>query len=349
MGNSACEPFPKSARADPRHYKGVVEHCQCQRCFSREKTEADVTLPPCHVNTNPKDQDIKWYWHNNCFNQEKEGVAKCLSPAMHRSEEGRRKRAIFLIGDSHAAHLLAGLEAATFGRYILVHSTAQCVMGLDLPNFVGYQRYTTHVKRLCKRYYQNLWPMLELALKPDDVVIVSMVNSKIESGKVLMGQVHAYKSLANFTAAKQASLVVVGDTGFVMMECTPKEIKMKAAAGPFANAAEKCTEPARHGGDSTFYYTDPDARYMRVAKQFKNAYFVPLKPHICYDKPQKKGWVRNPDNRWDGWYCSPFIPGTTILWSFDNNHLSEQASLSLWPIWCRLLHHEIKPFSEIEQ
>ncbi|CAE8628175.1 unnamed protein product [Polarella glacialis] len=197
---------------------------------------------------------------------------------------------LYLFGDSHAGHLVPGLGQAAQGKF----------------HFRWYHRSGTGFED--PAYFARVLDMLEMQLRPGDVVSVSHGWWVPAHGQ----------ELHSLVSARHASLLLLGDTWCDKtdpdfrydFECSPTLFL------PQANHRAECKQPR---SKVSKLGADVHRTFQQLAEQNKDIYYFDFNEHLCEEAT-----------------CTPLIPNTEVL-ARIGCHLTAAGSFSLWPYFCNML------------
>jgi len=226
------------------------------------------------------------------------------------------KKTVFLFGDSHAQMFVPALRHAVSRDYALVYATK--------PMRDCFKVSSSYCRRVAEH--------TKMLLKPGDIVAIGYASWKFSPALIKPGGFHGsfhdldkYLELihhwSNYTKRHGASVLVLGDPT-VMKErgllCVPSSFNPDAGA--------KCARTRKWG---TFYNRKFRAKLRELLdKVVSNAYFFDSRDFLC-----------------DGSMCGAMIPGTRTLAMGDQEHLTIEGSVYLWPYLCSFLNkHGLLPY-----
>lgn len=205
----------------------------------------------------------------------------------------RSKNAIFLVGDSHAAHHIFGFESV-FSQHFLVRYLIA----------LGYGYKPSSPDPFDRLFAAKVDHALMATLRPGDIVVHSRINSKNDS--VWIEYEHDLVILGRRVSAKGASLLLLGDIPPNAREasleaCTPTYFNRTAMLGCERSLSEVREE-----------FAAANQMYSKLAKNNKGTYFFDPSYLLC-----------------DSMTCGAFVPGTTVAAKIDPNHMTSSASVYL--------------------
>lgn len=219
----------------------------------------------------------------------------CLTP--DRGVHGRRP-AIFLLGDSHAGAISAGMKAAGAGVFS-VHWWAKSASHL----------FDKHDKR---SYFQSAGiEVLSDVLRRGDIVAIAVsYTSRWRPNATATYILELY----NISLARNASILLFDDRPPLPVngwECLPTVFR----PSPFNKCQVSLQDLPK------LYPKHIQMREIMITlAQLPGIFFFSYLRLLCDDT-----------------MCGAFIPGTTTLAFYDNQHLTEAASLYLYPFICHYL------------
>ena len=304
--------------------------------------EVDPQLPPCFLPTDPNDEpylavrQIEEALHNfPCFMNSFPGsdwtiddterdvqarVLYCLTP--ERAGSSYPQRALFLIGDSHAAAIHPAFQVAFSGAASIVWAAMGGGCGfVNIPEmqqtFDAMDECERHCP-LCQAYNEAVFEALQNQLQPCDVVVVHNHREKFYG----FGLINALTALQNVVKAKGASLVILGDTPTLPARGT---YCIDSPTSP--DASERCAY-VWDAPDSPMLGDKQSDESSAVAynllAQDESTYFFDMRSLLCTD---------------DG-HCGATVPGTSTLAFFDDHHITTAAAMYLWPFLCSMFEAE---------
>jgi len=212
---------------------------------------------------------------------------------------------MFLVGDSHAGHLVAAVQAA--------------VADMMSFNFVAKATCVgTQKKRACAEFRRAVYKALKREIRSGDVVFLSfhVLEDTADTADIAYAT-RLHKMLATLVASRNASLVVFRDTPFLETygpDCMPS---------PLRPTPEHCTTPLQE-------LEKRDSRFLKA--------YETILAHST------RTYIFDHDVLCNGMECGAFVPGTRVLACSDKNHLTEAASLYLSPFLCSFFgHHGLLP------
>ena len=285
----------------------------------------------CFVSTSPRSR--KYAGDADMWDMQhrlEENVRICLTP--ERSGD-IPQRAIYLVGDSHAAALAMGLQAAFNGVAAVVWTAIgagcgylaapiiarefecnDCQCGdCDCESFdtAGCWGASDQVP-LCRSYIETATRTMEQNLEPCDVVVVH--HQRAKWGEVgsrrYNSQMEFLRNLQLMVHGKGAKLVIIGDAFGLPVEadyCIPSELS--------PNAGDRCT--TQTSPEAVDALVDHVAG--RELAQEEGTFFMPIVPYFC-----DEGLTS----------CGAMVPGSETMAYVDDEHLSTAGALYLWPFLC---------------
>mmetsp|Transcript_130019 Transcript_130019/g.259372 ORF Transcript_130019/g.259372 Transcript_130019/m.259372 type:complete len:868 (+) Transcript_130019:90-2693(+) len=298
----------------------LCAHCRC--CLQDRTFHTPPGAKRCEVRSRPpcfaqkQNYNSHWQhwgdWVNHCWgwdyihNRYKTTpIEACLTP--NRGPDGK-KPAMFLFGDSHAQASVPALRHAVTRDYSFVYATKprhNCFK----KNSSYCQRVGDHIKKL---------------LKPGDVVAMAYASWKFSPALIRPGgfrgsleQMHQYMEFihlwSNTTKKHGASVLILGDPTVMKdrgLFCIPSSFNPHAGA--------RCARSRKWG---TNYGRKFRANLRElVSRVVSNAYFFDPRDLFC-----------------DHSMCSAMIPGTSTLAIGDQEHLTIEGSVYMWPFLCSFL------------
>ena len=251
-------------------------------------------------------------------------VKSCLTP--NRGLGPTPQRAFFVIGDSHAEAIAPGLMAAVNG--------AASVAWISLSFWCGYvsERYIyddmpspynhpviedPRLRNVCATINRAIDEALSEQMRSCDVAVLThrsyaaTGNGKLDAVKtptVRASMIERYRSLQHVAIQKGARLLLLGDTPELPQRGT------YCAASPALSSA--CNVPLATVRAHLWY--EDQAYTQLVAEDDSNStHYLKLSSLLC-----------------NGQTCGAYVAGTTTLLAADQDHLTWEAALSIWPELC---------------
>jgi len=232
-------------------------------------------------------------------------VDKCLTPDRGRDGKGR---AMFLIGDSHAAMFVTALREAVGKSYSLSFQALGKSECFRLKT--SYQSYCTALLEAIKKN-----------LRSGDVLLLSFAIWQFSPYKVGMDSgslenVHEYACVLNkwhrLVSARNATMIMLGDptpSKQPGLSCVP------TASSP--NAGSLCARPVE--------WSDLYGRHLReqlhiLEQAWHDVHFFDPRALFCTEQA-----------------CGAMVPGTHTLAIGDYEHLTIEGSYYIWPFLCSFL------------
>lgn len=277
------------------------------RCSTSNSTWTQHTAPdvsreskyvPCfdRKGDNIRQPELNPYWND----------VKDLEP--DRGPDGQRP-AIFLIGDSHSAHLFTMFtsQCSLFAQYSL-------------------KRYTN------RGISQDTAKFLESRLKPRDVIILSYVFEKYLKEDFTIAFKSVVRSLQAAAVAKHA-VVVLGSDVPRKTDYHGKEVASDHKDGPTARGPSCVPTTAVPNVDSKCFMSKTE-----VEREFAPLY------QVWADLANSTGtfFFDYYQLFCTGETCSAMIPGTNALAYADSNHLTPAGSYYLWPYMCTAVSFSLR-------
>ena len=213
------------------------------------------------------------------------------------------KPTIFLLGDSHTyAGCLIGLLAAVGDKA----SVTMAALGSGGPCGVG--GLNPHLGAPCKAAFeQTVLTTLKRNLRAGDTVAYCYLPEFVgqnDAGTPEFDEFANYldETLVSITAAKSASLLLVGSWGHL---------------GPQSGDCLASVNAAKSAACVTSFRpldTRGESAVAALASTNGHVFFFDTHPLMCASGS-----------------CSPLIPGTEVFAFLDDNHLARAGSLYLWP------------------
>ena len=246
-------------------------------------------------------------------------VGRCLQVDRRASMP---QRAVYLIGDSHAASIAPGIMAALDGAVDMVWAAAGWGCGILDDRAIASTFSTDEERRerfmhdICRAWNQAVVQNLEQTLRPCDVVVVHQ-----ERGKMNAFMVDKYTSLQAQVTRLGATMVFIGDSPKLPERaayCVPSAFSSNAAARceQAIDAVNHPTVGQQHNGWVTRTYEE---QALSSLAQADGTLFMSIYELMCDSTSQT---------------CGAFIPGTQTLAYFDKQHLTSAGAFYLWPFIC---------------
>jgi hypothetical protein len=248
------------------------------------------------------------------WQQEHDWVLGCLAP---KPRANPPQKFVFLIGDSHSAAIAPGLLVALEG--------AASVVWVSIGFGCGYvsQAYIDEViepnddgmyASPCNVFNRAVDAALEQHLQPCDVVIIHHraweqfgAATRGKMGTQVEQQKQRLLGLQQRVDAKGAKLVLLGDVPVIGEKahiCAASTVLERRCEIEWAAVQEQ--------------HAREKAVYTQLA-QHPSTTYIPLDHLMCGD---------------NGRACDAFIPGTGTFAYSDDNHLTPEGSIYLWPFLC---------------
>lgn len=260
------------------------------------------------------------YGHQ-CFNQDPIIIASCLTPGDIAPARGgtNPSRMLFLLGDSHAAAVVAGLSAALKGLMNVAWSATLFGGGFNAPwpntacyhcNWVR-EAYTTSDTAT---YVSTAWEALQAHLRAGDVLAVVTSELRMPHADFISTQIEFLRAVNELVAARSAQLLLLADVPKL-----PQEGRLCRTP----TTADDCVTPIQ---TATFYHLElhqaTDAAYAAFARE-KSDSVVYLDAAWMYARLCDISIGQ----------CGPHVPGTATVAYYDAHHLSTAGSLYLAPFF----------------
>lgn len=242
-------------------------------------------------------------WQNPCFMDSptidvaNRFVPECMRP--DRAARGGPSRALFLVGDSHAAMTVNGLQRAVEGVFSLAWVAIGHNCALDYEG--GYHSDDQGID--CGFWVRTVMRELEQNLLAADVVVYRLYGDHYRSRT----NDFVREVLQPLVSTKQAKLLLVGD-GPKLKERATYCLPARFAS----NALERCDTP-----NDQATWGSLDTVLQSYAQLHSDVFFFPLADLFCESSR-----------------CRATIPGTNTFWAFDEHHWTAAGGMYLWPFWC---------------
>ena len=315
------------------------EHCQCVQThptFHTPPFATTIAAPPCFVPADLADQPLlhaktgDWsgafnmpgtVWAEPCwFEPGNDGdmrtatqvvarVNRCLdrSLAVEHGEDSGRRQHIFLVGDSHAAHLSNGFrraaEAANLG-FSWVGVGAEC--GYFSDGSIAANVHEQAWVAMCTTYRNQVRKRLQEQLQVGDIVIISNAEYKWHDS-----QLGWLRSEIGTLRTAHARVLIMSDVGTLpnwATYCIPNRWSPEALS--------RCVALPAYG----WRESSPSAELIALAATLEHVSYVPIRDLLCTADA-----------------CGAIVPGTSTFAYFDNGHLTAAGSMYLWPYLCPYL------------
>lgn len=339
--------------------------CACTLCSSASIVPRDANTAaanaPCFLDETSADVDefFDWtngVWGSRCWTLDGGVASHCLTPGDALSQAPARgsplpggghapTRVMFLVGDSHALHLVAGLGAAIAGEYSLAYSSTLEGAGFNpvWPNVGADYACQVDPSWVCRywarrhvRYGGPAWvdavrATLASQLRAGDVLTI--VNAWLRM--VTIEYVDAYMAfvaeLCDMAAQRGATVLLIGDLPRILRD--GRECTHPTDFGDCATPRERAwrlgwpVHPADHPTVTYAWslHATLEARFEAFAQQTPNALYITSQ--WMFDQ------LCDPHTG----LCGPTVPGTETVAYFDSHHLSTAGSMYLAPLLnCKL-------------
>ena len=257
-----------------------------------------------------------------------ETILSCLTPdrsAAPLQASGRRS-VLFLVGDSHAAALSGGMEAAAASRFGLVWVANLCGCSFGASSRPVFGCGADH----CGRYIEYVNKGLAAQLHAGDVVAVSNGAWKMYTAgtsprstrspesshaPAIAAEVAFVETLAALVASRSASLLLLGDTAVL-----PRLANVPICRSPSLRGTQCSVDEWQWQG----WHEAQAALAARLDRP--HVHFLSLWDLLC---------VRSATGTHS---CGPNIPGTNIMAFFDYDHLSVDGALFVHSFLCHFLY-----------
>jgi len=242
-------------------------------------------------------------------------VPKCLTP--QRGQNGK-KRALFVIGDSHAGMLLSGIRKRFNGSFSVTSyraSGAWCCGFCDpasAPHFFKSRPARLWNPEACRVFSKKITDFLQHVLQPRDIVVVSNLDywSAEDRHEANIRLVRAkLRELHRVVQSNDALLVLVGpspwlsDNGF---NCVPSAIHPDVARNCEISAqASQLRHSLLHG------------TYADLERELDGTLLFDIHKLLCDNKT-----------------CGAMIPGSNVFGMYDTNHVDRAGSRYLAQFLC---------------
>ena len=234
-----------------------------------------------------------------------ERVSSCLD------RRGTREQAhVFLVGDSHSAHLSPGFrkgaQAAGLG-FSWIGAGAGCGYFSDGSIRV----MATEAPWQCEVYRNQVTRSLEEQVRPLDIVVISNAMFKWDASQPAFLR----DSIARFVA-RGARVILPGDVPILphwATYCIPTRWS--------SDALSRCTTPRLDALE--WLNWDATRELKALAHSVAHVSYVPIHELFC-----------------DNDTCGAVVPGTSTFAYFDNAHLTTAGAEYLWPFLCPHLRAE---------
>jgi len=333
-------PPPRAPPPLPPSPPWKSEHCQCVQTHPTFHTPPYATAvagPPCFVPTDLANQPLlhaktgDWggafnmpgtVWAEPCWfepgrdrdmrtaTQVVARVNRCLDRSLA-VDHGEDSGHIFLVGDSHAAHLSNGFrraaEAANLG-FSWVGVGAECGYFSDGSIAANVREQAAWVA-LCTTYRNQVRKRLQEQLQAGDVVIISNAEYKWHHS-----QLGWLRSEIGTLRTAHARVLIMGEIGTLpnwATYCIPNRWS--------SDALSRCVTPRAYG----WRESSPSAELIALAATLEHVSYVPIRDLLCTADA-----------------CGAVVPGTSTFAYFDNGHLTAAGSMYLWPYLCPYLGPE---------
>jgi hypothetical protein len=237
----------------------------------------------------------------SCVATLKRGMTRYLSP--DRSTTGVPHDTVFLVGDSYAGSLNAGLSLATRGRY----QTRLCFMptyGFFPVEYMTENEDTDSMENVFSPLYEHLLSQLAQFMASGDVLVLRLKNS-FWTGELAARVEQDF--LEGIVAPSGGKMLIVGYWWHTDSSCS--------GTSDCVNASYVSEEEARAIIDPLVSRWNGTASYISLLSLFCDADVFP-----------------------DGSAnCTTHIPGTDINAYWSTDHLSDVGSVYAWPYLCEAM------------
>lgn len=242
-------------------------------------------------------------------------IRRCLTP---RRKNSATNRALFLIGDSNAAHLVPALTRAALKDQMefvwVARQSCSFMAEGDMTWCLNDPRLGEERIRIGLEYSREVTAALESQVQAGDIVALA----GFESTHILKLTRKMLRELAaRIFEPRGATLLILGSI--------PKLLNSDATAEVAAclHHPARCQRPYDyHVSERPFSVVHAMAA-KALAAETKAIAWLDLFDLFC-ELPRRH-------------VCTPFVPGTRILAYVDTMHLSRAGSLYLWPFFCEAL------------
>ena len=291
------------------------------RCFDLQVDGFDLTVGEngwmfwldCFLSSDAETRtNFLYAWQREWSVAQADRASRCLMPARGRQNQ----RALFLVGDSKAANLHAGMERALRGKmaYAMV-SRGMC--GL----------YPVAVRRMvCSQdseATQDAWT----------TYVLSVLNERLETGDVLalitLRDLHLRPDvlawydaeLLPLVRARRAKLLLIADNLPLQMPGSQYVI-LQCLQSPSSCSSSYEAASTRTGGLMGLSSQAGRAAGQAFAASRSEVFFYDGLPDLFCTNTDPDG------------VCGPNVPGTAITAYHDYTHLRRAGSYYTWPYFC---------------
>jgi len=259
-------------------------------------------------------------WDDACFPQMHHIVnsgsfVDCLTPS------DKTKRTLFIVGDSHAAALVYGMQRV-LSSWNVVYAAVGAGCGFLPPAMIPQELLVHHgfPINLCERYNSEVLSALFKHLTQGSVVLIAHTHDRFRLQNLqkiglqnLTDYIEFLGTLHQLTSRRQAELLLVGDT--------PSFLKPGWLCEPtlFRNLSEVCKTPRWQVQQKLAPLLDALHNFSSRAN---DVHFFPYHTSFC-----------NED------ICDVFLPGTETLGVFDTGHMTTDGSLHVARTLGKIVHY----------
>jgi len=231
-------------------------------------------------------------------------VDDCLQPHAPRRHG---ERLLFLVGDSHIAHLLTAFRAIMAHSFTIRFLASICGFAPKSAE-QSYPPTAPYWDIICRDFHEYEMWVLEEAAQPGDVVAISNIAAKLPAGDAANDFGSLVQRMRRLGSAN-VTVLVLEDTPYLPKwgsSCVPTVLNPKASEGCELkkNRSEAYVQPARSVLSS-------------LAQNHSDVIFFDYHDLFC-------------DNR----TCGAMIPGTHTLGILDNHHMTEYGAAYVAPFLC---------------
>jgi len=303
----------------------------CQTLHVPEGASQNSSLPPCFENLAPP---LHGYlseapWTEPCFMERFHTLGPptdvfrtCLSPNRGVNDD---LPAFFLLGDSHATHLVVGLRRALQGRFSVNFLAAGWGCGYLPRSFYDHtfrNKWNEVGQQFCERYNREATAIVASAVREGDIVAVANAaehfmcswvsdpgtyNCPRTRDELFLGYREYLLSLQHVVSARGADFLLFGDGPHFAV---PGTACIPTLLAPAAHL--KC-EIAK---DDLDRWVGPLQQELSSFARAQGTWFFSYYELFCNNAT-----------------CGALVPGTKTVAIFDQGHLATAGSLYLWPFF----------------
>ena len=283
-----------------------LSYCACSNTFGQdghtyhEPPDVDPqSTTPCFKAHSFRKPPKPEHWANRCFFLDSPATVSQLSSCLKPHRTAPSRRALFLVGDSHAGAIYPAFERALDGRMELLLAARPSTFFQDPSGFEDEVK-ATFVRRVLAQLQSNMG-------RGDLLAIVNFQGDMYTVSGT--GQWLRESIIRDTIRANEASLLLVGDNPRIIPSPTICNLHH-----------DLCI-------------VTPNTRMIRVHDdQLIHAFVALNSKGDLHPFTQTELWTVPPDQAFWG-----NVPGTTTIAYQDDHHLLKEGVLYLWPYICSAL------------